>query len=160
MINFDFYTPTRVLFGADRENEAGKQVAAFGGHKVMIIYGKKGGHVESSGLLERVHQSLNGAGLSYIDFSGVVPNPRLSLVKEGIRIGRSEGVDFLLPIGGGSVIDTAKGIGYGIANDFEMVICFTVVLKQIKTCPLALFLQSLPQALKCLLLWFSPLKMV
>ena len=65
MINFDFYTPTRVLFGADRENEAGKQVAAFGGHKVMIIYGKKGGHVESSGLLERVHQSLNGAGLSY-----------------------------------------------------------------------------------------------
>lgn len=108
MINFDFYTPTRVLFGADRENEAGKQVAAFGGHKVMIIYGKKGGHVESSGLLERVHQSLNGAGLSYIDFSGVVPNPRLSLVKEGIRIGRSEGVDFLLPIGGGSVIDTAK----------------------------------------------------
>ena len=120
MINFDFYTPTRVLFGADRENEAGKQVAAFDGHKVMIIYGKKGGHVESSGLLERVHRSLNGAGLSYIDFSGVVPNPRLSLVKEGIRIGRSEGVDFLLPIGGGSVIDTAKGIGYGIANDFEM----------------------------------------
>lgn len=120
MINFDFYTPTRVLFGADRENEAGKQVAAFGGHKVMIIYGKKGGHVESSGLLERVHQSLNGAGLSYIDFSGVVPNPRLSLVKEGIRIGRSEGVDFLLPIGGGSVIDTAKGIGYGIANNFEI----------------------------------------
>ena len=120
MINFDFYTPTRVLFGADRENEAGKQVAAFGGHKVMIIYGKKGGHVESSGLLERVHQSLNGAGLSYIDFNGVVPNPRLSLVKEGIRIGRSEGVDFLLPIGGGSVIDTAKGIGYGIANNFEM----------------------------------------
>ena len=120
MINFDFYTPTRVLFGADRENEAGKQVAAFGGHKDMIIYGKKEGHVESSGLLERVHQSLNGAGLSYIDFSGVVPNPRLSLVKEGIRIGRAEGVDFLLPIGGGSVIDTAKGIGYGIANDFEI----------------------------------------
>ena len=89
MINCDLYTPTRVLFGADRENEAGKQVAAFGGHKVMIIYGKKGGHVESSGLLERVHQSLNGAGLSYIDFSGVVPNPRLSLVKEGIRIGSS-----------------------------------------------------------------------
>ena len=81
---------------------------------------KNGGHVESSGLLERVHQSLNGAGLSYIDFSGVVPNPRLSLVKEGIRIGRAQGIDFLLPIGGGSVIDTAKGIGYGIANDFEM----------------------------------------
>ena len=119
MINFDFYTPTRVLFGADRENEAGKQVAAFGGHKVMIIYGKKGGHVESSGLLERVHQSLNGAGLSYIDFSGVVPNPRLSLVKEGIRIGRSEGVDFLLPIG---VILTIAAAGSEMSSSMVLTI--------------------------------------
>ena len=120
MINFDFFTPTKILFGAGRESEVGKQVAAFGGHKVMIIYGKKGGHIETSGLLDRVHKSLSDAGLSYVDLNGVVPNPRLSLVKEGIRIGRTEGVDFLLPIGGGSVIDTAKGIGYGIANDFEM----------------------------------------
>ena len=120
MINFDFYTPTKILFGAGRENEVGKQVAAFGGHKVMIVYGKKGGHIETSGLLDRVHKSLSDAGLSYVDLNGVVPNPRLSLVKKGIRIGRAEGVDFLLPIGGGSVIDTAKGIGYGIANDFEM----------------------------------------
>ena len=120
MINFDFFTPTKILFGAGRESEVGKQVAAFGGHKVMIVYGKKGGHVETSGLLDRVHKSLSDAGLSYVVLNGVVPNPRLSLVKEGIRIGRAEGVDFLLPIGGGSVIDTAKGIGYGIANDFEM----------------------------------------
>ena len=120
MINFDFFTPTKILFGAGRESEVGKQVAAFGGHRVMIVYGKKGGHIETSGLLDRVHKSLSDAGLSYVDLNGVVPNPRLSLVKEGIRIGRAEGVDFLLPIGGGSVIDTAKGIGYGIANDFEM----------------------------------------
>ena len=120
MINFDFFTPTKILFGAGRESEVGKQVSAFGGHKVMIVYGKKGGHVETSGLLDKVHKSLSDAGLSYVDLNGVVPNPRLSLVKEGIRIGRAEGVDFLLPIGGGSVIDTAKGIGYGIANDFEM----------------------------------------
>ena len=120
MINFDFFTPTKILFGAGRESEVGKQVVAFGGHKVMIVYGKKGGHVETSGLLDRVHKSLSDAGLSYVDLNGVVPNPRLSLVKEGIRIGRAEDVDFLLPIGGGSVIDTAKGIGYGIANDFEM----------------------------------------
>ena len=120
MINFDFFTPTKILFGAGRESEVGKQAAAFGGHRVMIVYGKKGGHVETSGLLDRVHKSLSDAGLSYVDLNGVVPNPRLSLVKEGIRIGRAEGVDFLLPIGGGSVIDTAKGIGYGIANDFEM----------------------------------------
>ena len=86
----------------------------------MIIYGKKGGHIETSGLLDKVHKSLSDAGLSYVDLNGVVPNPRLSLVKEGIRLGRAEGIDFLLPIGGGSVIDTAKGIGYGIANDFEM----------------------------------------
>ena len=120
MINFDFFAPTKILFGAGRESEVGKQVAAFGGHRVMIVYGKKGGHIETSGLLDRVHKSLSDAGLSYVDLNGVVPNPRLSLVKEGIRIGRAEGVDFLLPIGGGSVIDTAKGIGYGIANDFEM----------------------------------------
>ena len=120
MINFDFYTPTKILFGAGRESEVGKQVAAFGGHKVMIVYGKRGGHIETSGLLDLVHKSLSDAGLSYVDLNGVVPNPRLSLVKEGIRIGRAQGVDFLLPIGGGSVIDTAKGIGYGIANDFEM----------------------------------------
>ena len=120
MINFDFFTPTKILFGAGRESKVGKQVAAFGGHKVMIVYGKKGGHIETSGLLDLVHKSLSDAGLSYVDLNGVVPNPRLSLVKEGIRIGRTEGVDFLLPIGGGSVIDTAKGIGYGIANDFEM----------------------------------------
>ena len=120
MINFDFFTPTKILFGAGRESEVGKQVVTFGGHKVMIIYGKKGGHIETSGLLDRVHKSLSDAGLSYVDLNGVVPNPRLSLVKKGIRIGRAEGVDFLLPIGGGSVIDTAKGIGYGIANDFEM----------------------------------------
>ena len=67
-----------------------------------------------------MHKSLRDAGLSYVDLNGVVPNPRLSLVKEGIRIGRAEDIDFLLPIGGGSVIDTAKGIGYGIANDFDM----------------------------------------
>lgn len=120
MINFDFFTPTKILFGAGRESEVGKQVAAFGGHKVMIVYGKRGGHVETSGLLDTVHKSLSDAGLSYVDLNGVVPNPRLSLVKEGICIGRAEDVDFLLPIGGGSVIDTAKGIGYGIANDFEM----------------------------------------
>lgn len=120
MINFDFFTPTKILFGAGRESEVGKQVVAFGGHKVMIVYGKKGGHIETSGLLDRVHKSLSDADLSYVDLNGVVPNPRLSLVKEGISIGRAEGVDFLLPIGGGSVIDTAKGIGYGIANDFEM----------------------------------------
>ena len=120
MINFDFYAPTRILFGAGRETEVGKQICAFGGHKVLIIYGKKGGHIETSGLLDRIHQSLAGAGLSFIDFPGAVPNPRLSHVKEGIRLGRENGVDFLLPIGGGSIIDTAKGIGYGIANDFEM----------------------------------------
>ena len=120
MINFDFFTPTKILFGAGRESEVGKQIVAFGGHKVMIVYGKKGGHIETSGLLDKVHKSLSDAGLSYVDLNGVVPNPRLSLVKAGIRLGRAEGIDFLLPIGGGSVIDTAKGIGYGIANDFEM----------------------------------------
>ena len=72
MINFDFFAPTKILFGAGRESEVGKQVAAFGGHRVMIVYGKKGGHIETSGLLERVHKSLRDAGLSYVDLNGEI----------------------------------------------------------------------------------------
>ena len=140
MINFDFFAPTKILFGAGRESEVGKQVAAFGGHRVMIVYGKKGGHIETSGLLERVHKSLRDAGLSYVDLNGVVPNPRLSLVKEGIRIGRAEDIDFLLPIGGGSVIDTAKGIGYGIANDFDMEYLLYGRVKTDKNLPIGVVL--------------------
>ena len=119
MINFEFYNPTKVIFGRGRETEAGKEIKALGGHKVLVHFGA-GNHLQKSGILDRIHQGLTDAGLEYIDLKGVVPNPRLKLVKEGIRLCREEGVDFLLPVGGGSVIDSAKGIGYGLVNDFEL----------------------------------------
>lgn len=118
MINFDYQSPTKVIFGKDAEMKVGEEVKLWGGHKVMIPYG--GDYLKKNGLLDRVHQSLADAGIEYVDLDGVVPNPHLGLVKEGIRICKEEGVDFLLPIGGGSAIDTAKGIAYGLANDFEL----------------------------------------
>ena len=118
MINFEFYNPTKVIFGKGVEAEAGKVIKEMGGHKVLVHFG--GDYLQKSGTLDRIHQGLTEAGLEYVDLGGVVPNPRLGLVKEGIRLCREEGVDFLLPIGGGSAIDSAKGIGYGLANDFEL----------------------------------------
>ncbi|WP_050639373.1 MULTISPECIES: iron-containing alcohol dehydrogenase [Clostridia] len=118
MINFEFYNPTKVIFGKGVEAEAGKVIKEMGGHKVLVHFG--GDYLQKSGTLDRIHQGLTEAGLEYVDLGGVVPNPRLGLVKEGIRLCKEEGVDFLLPIGGGSAIDSAKGIGYGLANDFEL----------------------------------------
>ncbi|MFQ6830077.1 MAG: iron-containing alcohol dehydrogenase, partial [Acutalibacter sp.] len=79
-----------------------------------------GQSAKKSGLLDRVYASLDAAGIPYVSLGGVKPNPRLSLVYEGIELCKREGVDFLLPVGGGSVIDSAKAIGYGLANDFDV----------------------------------------
>lgn len=118
MINFEFCNPTKVIFGKGTETKAGEEIKAMGGHKVLVHFG--GTYLQENGTLDRIHQGLTDAGLEYIDLDGVVPNPRLSLVKEGIQICKEEGVDFLLPVGGGSPIDSAKGIAYGLANDFEL----------------------------------------
>ena len=118
MINFEFSNPTKVIFGKGTEADAGKEIKALGGHKVLVHFG--GDYLQKTGILARVHQGLTDAGLDYVDLDGVVPNPRLSLVKKGIRLCKEEGVDFLLPIGGGSAIDSAKGIGYGLANNFPL----------------------------------------
>lgn len=118
MENFSYYTPTRVVFGRAAEEQIGELVKAQGCGKVLLHYG--GGSAERSGLLGRIRQSLDQAGVSYVSLGGVVPNPRLSLVYEGIDLCRREGVDFLLAVGGGSVIDSAKAIGYGVADGGEV----------------------------------------
>ena len=82
MINFEFYNPTKVIFGKGVEAEAGKEIKALGGHKVLVHFG--GTFLQENGTLDRVHQGLKDAGLEYVDLGGVVPNPRLGLVKEGI----------------------------------------------------------------------------
>ena len=111
MNNFTFYSPTYFVFGKDEENNAGKYVKRFGGTKVLIHYG--GGSVVRSGLLDRVKNSLSAEGLSFVELGGVKPNPRSGLVYEGIELCRREKVDFILAVGGGSSIDSAKAIAAG-----------------------------------------------
>ena len=115
MDNFNFYSPTFFAFGKDRENETGEYVKRFGGSKVLIVYG--GGSVIRSGLLDRVRASLDREAIPCVLLGGVKPNPRSGLVYEGIELSRKENVDFVLAVGGGSVIDTSKAIAAGAVYD-------------------------------------------
>ena len=112
MNNFVFYSPTEFVFGKDTEMQVGALAGKYGARKVMIVYG--GGSVLRSGLLDRVKQSLQKAGIRYCEMGGVQPNPVDTKVYEGIEICRREQADLLLPVGGGSVIDTAKAIAAGV----------------------------------------------
>lgn len=118
MDNFNFYAPTFFAFGKNRENDCGELVSRFGGKKALIHYGK--GSVIRSGLLDRVKSSLEKASIKYVELGGVMPNPRSGLVYEGIELCKKENVDFILAVGGGSAIDSAKAIAAGAvyAGDF------------------------------------------
>ena len=115
MNNFTFYSPTYYSFGKDTENGAGKLIKQFGGSKALILYG--GGSVKRSGLLDRVKGALDKESVPYVELGGVKPNPRDGLVYEAIDLIQKEGVDFILAIGGGSVIDTAKATAAGAVYD-------------------------------------------
>ncbi|MEY8355714.1 iron-containing alcohol dehydrogenase [Lachnospiraceae bacterium 54-53] len=114
MNNFEYCVPTRVIFGRDTHKKAGAILKEYGFRKVMIHYG--GGSVKRSGLLDLVTDSLKEHGVEYVLFGGVQPNPTLSLAKEGMEICKKEKVDFILAVGGGSVIDSAKCIADGTLN--------------------------------------------
>ncbi len=118
MNDFRIYTPTQVVFGKGVEQQAGSLIRQFGGTKALVHFG--GGSVKRSGLLARVEQSLDEAGVPFVELGGVVPNPRISKVREGVELCRREGVDFLLAVGGGSTIDSAKAIGYGLCYDGDV----------------------------------------
>ena len=115
MENFNFYSPTEFVFGKGRENESGRYVKKYGGTKVLIHYG--GGSAVRSGLLDRVKASLDAEGIGFTELGGVQPNPRDTLVYKGIELCLNEGVDFILAVGGGSVIDSAKAIAAGVLYD-------------------------------------------
>ncbi len=115
MENFTFYSPTFFAFGKDSESQAGDLIKRFGGSKVLIHFG--GNSAKRSGLLDRVESSLKGAGIPYVSLGGVKPNPRSGLVYEGIELCKKEKVDFILAVGGGSVIDSAKAIAAGVVYD-------------------------------------------
>lgn len=115
---FKFQAPTHVVFGKDTEMQAGALCKQYGATKVLVHFG--GNSAKKSGLLDRIYQSLSEAGLEYVSLGGVVPNPRLSKVYEGIELGKKENIDFILAVGGGSVIDSAKAIAYGLANEGDI----------------------------------------
>ncbi len=115
MNNFTFYSPTYFAFGKGQEENTGKYVKRFGGSKVLIHYG--GGSVVRSGLLDRVKKSLEAENIPYVELGGVMPNPRSGLVYQGIEICEKEDIDFILAVGGGSTIDSAKAIAAGACYD-------------------------------------------
>lgn len=106
MRNFEYFTPTRVIFGKDTHLKIGTVLKEQNCSKVLIHYGSHS--AVSSGLIDEIRSSLDEAGISYVTLGGVVPNPRLSKVREGIELCRKEQVDFLLAVGGGSVIDSSR----------------------------------------------------
>ena len=118
MFHFTYHTPTTVVFGKGAEDQTGALVKAQGCRKVLIHYG--GGSVVRSGLLGRIKAALEAEGVACTELGGVVPNPRLSLVYQGIELARREGVDFILAVGGGSVIDSSKAIAYGLAEEADV----------------------------------------
>ena len=138
MFDFKYFTPTKVLFGKNTENKVADLIQEFGGTKVLIHYG--GGSVIRSGLMQKVTDKLDAAGIKYVKLGGAVPNPRLSLVYEGIELCKKEGLDFILALGGGSAIDSAKAIGYGVMNDGDVWDLYDYK-KQAKACmPLGVIL--------------------
>ncbi len=118
MFDFKYYTPTEVVFGKNTEDKTAELVAKYGGTKVLIHYG--GGSVKRSGLLDKVEKLLEAKGIGYTVLGGAVPNPHLGLVYEGIELCKKENVDFILALGGGSAIDSAKAIGYGVVNEGDV----------------------------------------
>lgn len=110
--NFRHQNYTEFIFGKGAEDGIGREVKRLGGHRVLVVYGQ-GGHIRKSGLLDKIRQSLREEGMALFELNGIQTNPRLSMVRKGIALCREEGIDFLVAIGGGSVIDTCKAIGVG-----------------------------------------------
>ncbi|MGF6905894.1 iron-containing alcohol dehydrogenase [Fusobacterium sp. PH5-44] len=112
MINFKFYNPAKIIFGKKTEDKIGIEIKSLEKSRVLLVYG--GGSIKKSGLYDTVINKLKEENISCWELSGVLPNPRLSLVREGIKLCRENNIDFILAVGGGSVIDTAKGISLGV----------------------------------------------
>ena len=143
MNNFVFYSPTEFVFGRETEKQTGQLAARYGARRVLVVYG--GGSVVRSGLLQRVEDTLREAGLAYVELGGVQPNPIDTKVYEGIELAHREGVDFLLAVGGGSVIDTAKAIAAGVPYDGDFWDFYAGTAKVEKALPVGVVL-TIPAA--------------
>ena len=142
MNNFDFCSPTRLIFGRDTQKHVGETVKKYAS-KILLHYGS--GSVKKSGLYDEVKASLKAAGVDFEELGGVVPNPRVSLVREGIKICRKHNIGFILAVGGGSVIDSAKAIALGVPYQGDVWDFFTGKAKPQTALPIATIL-TIPAA--------------
>ncbi|MBN2253290.1 MAG: iron-containing alcohol dehydrogenase, partial [Kosmotogaceae bacterium] len=117
MLDFTFHNATKIVFGRDTEKQVGQEISRYG-KRVLLHYG--GGSIKKTGLYDRVVKSLKESGVEIFELGGVMPNPRLSLVREGIELCRKKDVDAILAVGGGSVIDSAKAIGIGVPYEGDV----------------------------------------
>ena len=118
MLNFDYQNTTRYVFGPGEHRNLGTLLKPLTSGKVLLHYG--GGSIVRTGLLATVRECLSAAGIDFVELGGVKPNPSVTLVREGIRLCRKEGVTLVLAVGGGSVIDSAKGIAVGVPNSCDV----------------------------------------
>lgn len=142
MENFTFQNPTKIIFGNGTENQVGDEIRPFS-NKILLHYG--GGSIKRSGLFDRVVKSLEDAGIEILELPGVKPNPRLSLVQEGIKICREKGINFILAVGGGSVIDSAKAISAGVPYNGDVWDFFSKKAELKETLPVGVVL-TIPAA--------------
>lgn len=134
MEKFEYYTPTRIIFGKDSEKRAGEFIKLYGGKKVLIVYGGKS--AVESGLLKRIEDEVKAEGIEYISMGGVIPNPVLSRTREIIKEALNFGCDFVLGVGGGSVIDTAKAVALGLYEpETDVWDYFAGLKKPVKSLP-------------------------
>ena len=143
MVNFDFKNSTRIIFGKGTVEKVGPAIKEYGGSRVLLHYGE--GSIKKNGLYDKVMKVMASAVLEVVELGGVVPNPRLSLINEGIKICKEKKIDFILAVGGGSVIDSAKGIGVGAVYNGDVWDFYNDKAKPVKTLPLATIL-TLPAA--------------
>lgn len=118
MIDYVWYAPTRVIYGRGRTDEVGERCARYGFMKVLLVWG--GGSVERTGTLGRVRASLEAAGVERVEFPGALPNPDVAPVREGVELARRDRAQLVLAVGGGSAIDTAKGIAVGVPYEGDV----------------------------------------
>ena len=142
MENFEFNSPTKIIFGKGTEERAGEQVKKYSS-RILLLYGS--GSIKKTGLYDRIVGSLKKAGVEFVELAGVQPNPRLALVEEGISICKEQGIDLVLAVGGGSVIDSAKAIGAGACYDGAVWDFFPATMPVTKCLPIGVVL-TIPAA--------------
>ena len=138
MINFEFVSPTKIFFGKGQEENVGKIIKKYGFKKILFHYGTSS--IFKSGLYDKVVKSLNDENVDFIALGGVTPNPKIDLVREGVKIVKENNIDFILAVGGGSVIDSAKAISHGAKVEFDLWLLFTQEEKPIDSLPVGVIL--------------------